>query len=743
MARILFTAVEGSVSIRQTAPDIIAAPAAVWLEARDHESFSPYEGGGSVYDGAFHEILHVWTVRDQPLAPFEAPKNMVPQWNNPNIAYGKKVVFRFPRPGQYIVDLWCVDRRGIWAEAETEVITVVDADEAYPGAQTICYSEDPDETWDGAPDGARRVSNLSALSTELRVDRGASPHRVLFKRGQTITPTSTLTIDSARDLSHVGGWGLDSARPKFVSDRRLNAENMIRLQGGVRNTQLTIADIEFAGMWDSTREVGFLSNHPVFWRDVTRDCMYHIHNCTWNGFSNWGMTTNNNASPETYIAVTDCLSSNWCNYAVFVGGGANNHFAALGCRFAQHEDALGGVLGKGGMGNQHGPIRISRTDSAYLSCLDLFARGGWSGGIRNVFGHDEPTDQPCLRLVTSGDVGSSAIMDRIVCEGGYHQIKVSSFGTSETVNPGNFLIDRALLIGSSKSATEMIYVGHGGTTVRNVIGFIPDTPARQNSNPPNLVGFRHQDDAGAGNFDHTIAAYNNTAVNLRTSGAAFEAVTIAPEWSDFVVENNLTEAPNIAAAVSANPGLDSSVSMPGIKPRFRGVRFNFVPLELSSGHPALPAGDLQNGESFTIPYANLTDLIVGDDPAQAAPTDQAYWQQVVTDMAAAGLPMRHTINPASAPLMYSEIGDFTVAFETAGVVVTNTSGRVWPLPGNPWLIRLDRAVRIPDMDDSYENPDAIPLLRPESTKLSSGRTTPRDFLGQDRNGQIMAGALLP
>ena len=109
----------GSIDILTVAPPVITAPSGVWFEAIQIQDFNVSgPGPGEVYDPSFHEITYIWTVRGQPLPAFSAPENMDTGWNNPNLAYGRKIAFHFAQPGTYAIDLWAVDSDGTTATAE-------------------------------------------------------------------------------------------------------------------------------------------------------------------------------------------------------------------------------------------------------------------------------------------------------------------------------------------------------------------------------------------------------------------------------------------------------------------------------------------------------------------------------------------------------------------------------------------------------------------------------------------------
>ena len=103
---------------------------------------------------------------------------MVASWQDANVAYGKKVSFRFPNPGTYDIDLWCVDRFGVTAEATTQVVVIAPS---FAASDTIVYAADG--VFTGAPAGTQ-ISSMAALETEIQ--SRSNPTRVSFKPGETV-----------------------------------------------------------------------------------------------------------------------------------------------------------------------------------------------------------------------------------------------------------------------------------------------------------------------------------------------------------------------------------------------------------------------------------------------------------------------------------------------------------------------------------------------------------------------------
>ena len=253
-----------SVDIELDSRLISVAPAQVWLKAVNHSGLAAFDDNGTVYDGAHHEYFHVWSINGKPLSAFSAPVNMVTGWNNPNVAYGREVAFCLTEPGNYVIDLWVVDKNGVTASKSTETITVVDSAEMYPGAGTICVAQDGDFT--GAPSGAVEILTMQALENYLKGNAG--PFRVLFKRGQVydfdnMTSAYWLRLPDAREVEYIGAFG-SGAKP-ILKD----PSEYVRSNGKLRDSNgliaawdasavlgLTVTDVDFQGDFDPAAETG-------------------------------------------------------------------------------------------------------------------------------------------------------------------------------------------------------------------------------------------------------------------------------------------------------------------------------------------------------------------------------------------------------------------------------------------------------------------------------------------------------
>ena len=698
----------GNLNIATYAPPSMAAPAGVWFEATDVSGFVvPSQPELSeIYDPSYHEITYIWTVRGAPLAPFDAPDNMVSEWNDPNVAYGKKVAFLFLDPGSYTVDLWAVDALGTTATAEVS-LTVVDADTVYPGTRTICFSTDSD--WSGEKPGCQRISSVAALQTA--VDAASQPPRILFKRGQDIADME-LFVDDAK-LGYIGAWG-SGERPIL---RPAHNQNILRIWNSYADDELTITDIAFQGDWKSDTETGLPDESPFNFITNPTDCQFTIANCFFSGFTATWIATGKD-HPARMIFANNVVT-NWRDYGLFIHNtfDLGIRYAVLGCQVAQRVTALNGGT-KNGLFNTHGPIRCADAANFYVAVTDLFSRTGWSGL------NPDRADQPCIRYNHLAAVGRHFNMDRCVLEGGFQQLAFAGQNGSTQENPGNFVIDKALLIATAKTSKAFMVAEFGGVTARNVLGVMPNAPAYHGQIWKGAIIFE-MDVPTVLNIGTKQQVYSCSFLSLRNQGNDpghdWQVTTGNDVFDDFTVENNMLHAPDLDTPETSFTPVSTSGTIQGVIPRYLGVLYNF---EHESG---TLSGNVSSGDSFTLSYPTGTD--------------QAYWQTIATT------DVEHVLNVGGA--YYAKRGEMAVAYEANVVRITNTSGDTWE-GGRNWNLKLDRTSMLPEIDSTYASP-TTPLPYPVVQTGSLGyRPTEQlglkahtDFFGAVRPSTFSAGAIEP
>lgn len=698
----------GSINILMTAPPDITAPTGVWFEATDITGFNVAgPGQGAIYDPSFHEITYIWTVRDAPLLPYSAPQNMVAGWNNPNVAYGRKVALHFPDPGTYTVDLWAVDSDGTTATS-SQVVTVVDADAIYPGTQTVCFSNDPAETWADEKPGCQRATAFYQLSSAVL--NAGGPLRILFKRGQNIPKSQVERVrvnSSVEWMNHIGTWG-SGAKPIINC---LDNQFVFQISGNAANNpveQLTIENIDFRGDWDAASETGIDSQSPLNFISNPQPCHYTISQCDFSGMAIVWLGVNDRNS---YATVADCTRTDWRDYGLFFHTSTAASFALLGTRVMQNVDAGNGAPngeGKNGMWNDHGPLRYGSIGHMYMACCDIFSRNGWF----------DRTDQPCLRLNTDGDLGASTILDRLVCEGGNVVISLKGNNSGTQEKPGSHLIDRALLIGTAMTFEAFIRSEYSGLSVRNTIGIVPNVPGFKPltwSGGVNMVG----EQLDAQNLNVPIRVYGNTFLNLQNTandpGHSWSAFSDSEGFQNVTVENNLLVAPALDTPVSPPGTVDLSGTIPGITPRYKGVQHN----EFGQQNGNV-GGTIGYNASFTVPYP--------------AGTNQAYWQAIEA------IDIRHRVRFGNQTF-HAESGHFTVDHEASSIRITNTSGTNW---SGAWTLRLDRKSQRSAIPAFHASPASLPMPQPDSPIGQDLGIFPHDdFEGTTRTAPRTMGAIRP
>lgn len=692
-----------SLSIETYESPTKVAPATVWFEATALSGFVVEEGAapGETYDPSYHEITYIWTVRGAPLTSYTAPQNLVSGWNDPNVAYGKKVAFLFPDAANYTVDLWAIDRNGTTGTAVAS-ISVANADSVYTGTNTICYSEEPGESWAGETPNCQRITSMAALESALN---DGVPKRILFKRGSQVEDVK-MRINNSRAPSYVGAWGT-GPNPQLTP--QANDFIFFQLTSGATNiTELTVTDIDFRGRWDAASETGVADRSPFNLLANENNLHVSIAHCSFDGFSDIWLGAGSNLI--TTVTVADCTITNWRDYGFFVhGGGETNdssRLAFVGCRITQNVDALCGGS-KNGFYNTHGPIRYSDNSDVYIGKCDLFSRNGWSALSPDL------AEQPCIRANHEAVIDRYLTVERTVCEGGWQVIALEGQNNNETEYPGNYLLDKVLLIGTAKTA-RFANLEYGGTTLRNVVAVVPNVPMYHFW----IASFDFTvNNPVAANLAAPIALYSSSIINLRTAindpNTTFTAQSNNGGFQNQTVENNVLHAPMIDTPVTPDLPIDLSQTIAGVTPRHKGVLFNPFPEETGSASAA-------NAASFTHPYP--------------AGTNQSYWQ---------GLPSsdnRHAIRFGNA-VYHAELGQLTVAYESGQIRITNKSGQAW---SGSYGLKLDRKSQLPAIPSTYASPSSLALPRPMAGSpalnvQSLGYHAYDDFLGNARSVPV-AGA---
>jgi len=699
----------GVINVSAILPPRIVAPAGVWLDATAVSGFNVAgPSNGDVYDPRYHEITHIWDTGDT--GTWSAPENMPPAWNNKAVAYGPRVCHTFGTPGIYTPSVWGADTSGNSGGGDATAFTVLDPDDVYTGTDTICIALDA--SFAGAPAGCTQVTSIAALQSAINNSSG--PTRVLFKRGEMY---SDVYLNCRNDeVEYIGAWG-SGARPVLYGQKYVNAPNkwMFNYTTNDGIEQITITGLDLRSHWRADGEVGYAGTPWWVW-NIRRDNVHMtIHDCSFDGFDQVDLDIGAEQSRPGAIVMSDCFVTNWASYGCFSrrnSNQANFRVGWVGCRITQDVNALHGTNYQLNelVGNDHGPIRFEAIGQHYIGASDLFSNTGWS-----PLGPDQGV-QPCVRINTYADDarGFSGNVERCVMEGGFHTINMSGENPGRVEHPGNYLFDKLVMIGSAKTAAaggsgNFFHLSFGGTTIRNVLGVLPDVPHYHDTgnDSEHCISFA-QDNSASGNADQPVAVYNCTFINLRTpaNDPSFNWTATVNEinFTNLAVENNIVHAPGIDTPVNADGPLASD-DLAGITLRYKGVLFG----TLIKG----TTGSVADDEFFSVAYPSGTD--------------QAFWQGIeATDTL-------HLMWLSEAELA-ADNGDFDVDFTQSNEIrIYNRTGGTW---SGAYEIRLDRksAYTFPT---TYANPATIPLPRPDTGSNAidggdTGRKAYDDLMGSVR-----------
>lgn len=689
------------IGIRRIEPTVVTAPSLVWFEATELDGFDYQDEPRRSHDRSFNRITYIWTVDDTPNAParYGAP-NIPDVWNVAHRAYGKTVAFVFTEENTtYRIRLWAIDESGHIGEAVTEVQTV-SAASAYP--LTVCL--DPSGAFTGKPNGAKAVTSVDGMQRALK--GAAGPARVLIARGQVIP--NFLISGRRNGLQHVGSFGNPEAPRPILKAVNYDA-NMFEFEKTSR-PQISLDGLDCRGDWDASTETGRQTNTPL---DFTSTALMHftIWNCRFSGFGTIEVSADPSLAWTGGFGNTEV--TNWSGYGIYVQPAPEARLAFVGCDVAQHPEAVNHYKGgRNGLMNTQGPIRMPECGKAYFGSSSFLSRTGWSGA----------NDQECLRLNSACLEGKSYCVERCTLEGGAGNFKMSGSNRRRVEKPGNYLLDKVLLLAGGGKTAFFGKPHFGGTTLRNVVMAQLDVPSADRfAYPQSLPLEPDQDDAD--NLAEPIAVYNCSIMNLRRAGnddGDKARITARTPFLDYTEENNVIHAPDLARHPQDDHApVTTDTPLTGFTPRYRGIRPNFE----------FETGTLERS------VANTAGFRVGYPTG----TDQAYWLALAKDDRQHGIRVHRRA-------YFAEFGGFQVTFGGNDITITNTSGAVWEA-GSDWVLRLDRKSQIPPTDTTYGNPTDQELTLPVPDNVSparrsgppEGRHAYDDFLGNVRPGPSETG----
>ncbi len=550
----------------------------VWQVAPDAFFFEVNVGGfdatgpvaGQVYDNRFHDLLYFWDFDD----PYEfvAPENLPREHRNAGVAYGPWVSHTYRTPGNYRVSVLVVEPSSGKQVTAALDIAVGDPETMFPRANTIFLSPSGDFTH--APPNALRLTSgdiSGAFGAHVSGQQGA-PKRLMLNRGEDFTCAGLSPGFGGQVPSfHVVAGGGSADRPRIVWG------------GGVfwndqtTTTQAPSKDVIWQNVvlqsgFDSSLAAGG-GDHPVLfsWFENPPHLAL-MDGCTVSGFLAAiivGQTDGGHG-----VVLNDTVIT---NFDTAILDASFNGFAITGSSIRPSITALVDSTANGGWGAR----LAGRAVLSIIHNSDFFSRQGWSGNGEII------ATQPCLRLNASSFEGAKVNCQANVMEGGFNIVTMGP-GEGQPKRPINALFEKNYLVGGYQTV-NMLNFGFGGTTIRNNVFLMPDTPQTLGTVNPTafiwLDGENYGPPTIPANDDAPIAIINNTFVNQLNNGAYQWG--IAENMSVFVNVNghfnNITTANNVIHQTGTDaPMLDDAPLASSVNrffsPRERGYQTSTVDL---------------------------------------------------------------------------------------------------------------------------------------------------------------------
>lgn len=574
------------------------------------------------YDPSFHELRYHWQVQPLEAAGF-APRpsvrltNLAAAHNDSNTGYGKEFGHVFTAPGRYLVrcQVHNEERQEIGASLE---ILIRDPAEICAGPRTILL--DPDGT--GDPERYPRARIAADWTTAMEaLESEDAPGRILVPRGARIRIEGQRLRPRLANF-WLGAWG-QGAAPVIEAEGDACLDLTPRFGGDT-----ALSGLRFVGPWDSVRERGrFLTALGIRPSDMPRAVT--VSDCD---FSGWGLTIRAQRTEDgiesgaegerdlNALFLHDCGIGNWGDYGLFGPENPRGIVSITACSIAQHpEAAMGGETSKSQRSNQHGPIRLARPGYFYMAASELFSRNGWSlaGGIA--------ADQPCLRFNTSMKAGCHAIIERCAMEGGMTTlVYVRATDRTRELHPGNFVLEKSLIVGSARSV-GLIATQATGVTLRNNLLIKPDAPFPSNAWRAAISADPAPEDSQQIEPNLPIRVYSNTYINWLSPPNRDEQPLRFARGLDaypvFAEENNLSVLPAAPEEMAERLEL-APVAFETLQdtwqPRYLGLRY------FEHGGGALPQMDRRfatRAESVFLPYPAPGSAVIGSATGTVALDD--------------------------------------------------------------------------------------------------------------------------
>ena len=739
----------GNITIQTHRSHMQVAPDSVrfWVDLSGSDFDTAGPGAGEVYDARLHDLIYLWDFNDP--GTWTAPENVFPAWKNRSTAKGPFVMHMYANPGTYSPSVLVIEpssgKTAVAVLDGANAITVLNPDDVYPGAATICVNPVGDNDFSAKPAGALEVNSngLDFQQAPWTSHLGGVAKRWLFKRGGYFEQRLNLGSNTTRGV-YFGAYG-SGAKPEianapYVGDPydpqfHLPFDLPFGIEQFGNDGGSVAADIRFVHLH------GFGTYDPVTTRSdyrviesKTANWMFNLssgnlimHECDFSGLQGsflYNSISDATRSKEHVVHINHCtMTAFGGQYPIFTGQSNNARSAVgiTGCRFAQTPGAVGSDSQMAG--SSRAIIRSNSPHRFHMRGCDFYHTDQW---------------QHCAKVPeTPSERGVVVNIHSCSFEGGCGALVFNGNYTQSLLGP-NSQVQNIIVDGTATFSNHSTYVPFKaictGVTMRNNLLVTP----RINRVFEPQKGFLTVE--ARGTFDPVmvgaapIRLYNNTYVNERDpsnfNGSDEPAMMVDYTYEtdaftniDYLNGNNVIHKPNFASPVTTFAPLSSAQLFPHRDLGYRNTDPGF-------GYLWPTAITVANGASHVLPYG----IAHRDMPITQANFSGSTGKEQVF---------------ANSKIYIAANGHFTVTYGATEITVTNTSGETWnptPSGSGPFMwFQLDMGTTAPIGINSVPAPgawkDTKPL--PGSAALGaalSGNVSYMDILGTTRTAPADKGA---
>jgi PKD repeat protein len=494
------------------------------------------------YTRKFHHVHYSWDFAD---AGSRRPT-----------ATGPVAAHVFEHPGTYIVECAALEPDGTEID-EQLIIQVQNPDDVFHGTNTVCFSNSVDFT--GAPAGATQVTTTSFDGAMGYLGTGK---RVLFKRGDTFTSSSSVVIDDQGPML-VGAFGVGTnpdIRGIFDNNPRItvtHSNSVINLgSNGDECSDIRIVDLDFVPPASSA---GHLVGAGY---RVVETLMYRLKA---GEFSQ--MASISDGIPAYYnIAFHDLTTIADCNFW------ETSH---IGAYVASDRTA---ILGNHWFSNPTGTdehlIRLPYVKKCVIT-------GNYLRGAA--------PNKHCIKLHAQTYSGSADISEEVViADNEIHTttdwgVSMGTGSASRDERVRDVIVERNRFIAHDDGIVD-IYVSCPEVTIRNNV-FINDITTVMSHYCSQIA------QRGPGPSPADVEIYHNTVFTTNSSMNEFALANLQDHGSGpALIWNNVLYAPNqTSPAIASGPaGQDLRGNLLNVNPLF--VNSGSLDFSLQAGSPAIGVG---------------------------------------------------------------------------------------------------------------------------------------------------------